>query len=233
MIGGAAIAAGATAPIESVLGSWPAALASWGALTIVAAVVWAPIVYGRQPATGTRETVDGEVAATQLLLRSRWAGVLALFYGGSAFLYFTTLTRLAPFYQSLEWSKALSGILLTVFTVTEIGGTLGVAVLTNRSSDRRLALVLTLVACILGVGAMALVPLANPWIWAAVAGVGIGGLFDLTSVLPIDYARRDRPTKLDGNRRRIPAISTRASRDREITRSLWRVRSPASRTRRY
>lgn len=192
LISGAAIAAGATAPLERVFGSWPAALASWGVLGVVAAVVWGPVVRGRRPATtdesDREETVEGKVNATQLPWRSRWAWVLALFYGGSAFLYFATLTWLAPFYQTLGWSEELSGFLLTVFTVAEIGGTLGVALLTDRSPDRRPALALTLGACALGFGAVAVIPLVSPWIWVVVAGVGIGGLFDLTLVLPIDYA---------------------------------------------
>ena len=191
LIGGAALAAAGTVPIDQMFGSWSIALASWGVLAVIAAIIWR-LVVRKRPATVDQaddsETVEGEVSATQLPWRSRWAWILSIFYGGSAFLYFATLTWLAPFYQTLGWSKELSGFLLTVFTVAEIGGTLGVAFLTSLTSDRRPALVLTLVSCVIGFGAMAVVPLVNPWVWATVAGIGIGGLFDLTLLLPIDYA---------------------------------------------
>ncbi|WP_082838026.1 CynX/NimT family MFS transporter [Haladaptatus sp. R4] len=191
LIGGAAIAAAATVPIERMLGSWSAALGSWSVLAVFGAIFWGIVIRGQSTTanrSGADGTVEGEAAATQLPWRSRWAWILSVFYGGSAFLYFATLTWLAPFYQSLGWSEELSGFLLTVFTVAEIAGTLGVALLTSLSSDRRPALVLTLVACIIGFGAMAWIPLASPWIWATIAGAGIGGLFDLTLLLPIDYA---------------------------------------------
>jgi CP family cyanate transporter-like MFS transporter len=192
LIGGATIAAGVTVPLENILGTWTAALAVWGVLAVVAVVVWGPVAWGKRPPTidgsNREELVTERVTVTQLPWRSWWAWILALFLGGSSFLYFATLTWLAPFYQSLGWSTELSGILLTVFTIGEIGGTLSVTAFTDRFPDRRPAFALTLGACILGFGAMALVPLAYPWIWAIVAGGGIGGLFDLTLVLPIDYA---------------------------------------------
>ncbi|WP_081704415.1 CynX/NimT family MFS transporter [Natrinema sp. J7-1] len=191
LIGGAALAAAGTVPIYQMFGSWPIALASWSLLAGAAAIIW-KLVVRKRPATVDRTddsgVVEGEVSATQLPWRSRWAWILSIFYGGSAFLYFATLTWLAPFYQTLGWSEELSGFLLTVFTVAEIVGTLGVAFLTSLTSDRRPALVLTLVLCVIGFGAMAAIPLANPWVWAAIAGIGVGGLFDLTLLLPIDYA---------------------------------------------
>lgn len=192
LIGGATIAAGATVPLENSLGTWTAALAVWGVLAVVAAVVWAPVAWGtRPPTTGpsnTEKSVTERVTVRQLPWRSWWAWILALYLGGSSFLYFATLTWVAPLYQSLGWSAKLAGLLLTVFTIGEILGTLGVTVFTDRFTDRRPVLVLTLGACILGFGAMAVVPLAHPWVWAVVAGSGIGGLFDLTLVFPIDFA---------------------------------------------
>lgn len=192
LIAGATIAAGATVPLENFFGSWTAALAFWGVLAVIAAIVWVPTVRDRQLLTtdefGEDGTVEQEDTTTQLPWRSWWAWILALFLGGSSFLYFATLTWLAPFYQSLGWSKELSGLLLTVLTIGEVIGTFGVTVITDRYSDRRPALALVLGACVIGFSAMAVVPLAYPWIWALMAGVGIGGTFDLALLLPIDYA---------------------------------------------
>lgn len=192
LIGGATIAAGATVPLKNSLGTWTAALAVWGVLAVVAAVVWGSVAWGKRPPTtggsNREESVKERVTVTQLPWRSRWAWILALYLGGSSFLYFATLTWVAPLYQSLGWSGKLSGILLTVFTIGEIVGTLGATVFTDRFTDRRPVLVLTLGACIIGFGGMAVIPLAYPWVWVIVAGSGIGGLFDLTLVFPIDYA---------------------------------------------
>lgn len=192
LLGGAAIAAGATAPLANVFGSWQAPLAFWGLLAIVTAIVWRPVARGEQPRTtggfDPDESSETTVTLSTLPWRSWWAWILALFYGGASFLYFTTLTWIPPLYQSLGWSEELSGTLLTVFTVAEIGGTLGVIILSDRYPDRRPALVVTLLGCVVGYGAIALVPLTHPWLWMVVAGIGQGGLFNLALVLPVDYA---------------------------------------------
>lgn len=192
LLGGAAIAAGATAPLANVFGSWQAPLAFWGLLAIVAAIVWRLVVRG-EPSTMI-DGLDGDesneetVTLSALPWRSWWGWILALFYGGASFLYFAMITWLAPLYQSLGWSEELSGALLTVFTVAEIGGTLGVIILSDRYPDRRPALVVTLLGCVVGYGAIALVPLTHPWLWVVVSGIGQGGLFNLALVLPVDYA---------------------------------------------
>ncbi len=221
LLGGAAIAAGATAPLANVFGSWQGPLAFWAVLAIVAAVVWRPVARSEHSGTTSGrdrdEPREEKVTLRTLSWRNWWVWVLALFYSGVAFLYFSTLTWLAPLYQSLGWSEELSGALLTIFTVAEIGGTLGVVILSDRSPDRRPALVVTLLACGVGYGAIALVPLTHP------LGLGGGvGCRDGWFVQPrtgppsrlCAYSEHNGASELDGARYWVPAIIVRASRDR-------------------
>lgn len=178
--------------MANVFGSWQVPLAFWGLLAIIAAIVWRLVVRSEQSTmTGGLdgdESNEETVTLGALPWRSRWGWILAFFYGGASFLYFAMITWLAPLYQSLGWSEELAGALLTVFTIAEIGGTLGVIILSDRYRDRRPAFVVTLLGCVVGYGAIALVPLTHPWLWVIVTGIGQGGLFNLALVLPIDYA---------------------------------------------
>lgn len=98
------------------------------------------------------------------------------------------LTWLAPRYQDEGLSAERAGLLLTFFTVVQVGGALVVPALAQRGRDRRPWFALTLAATAVGLCAIAVVPLASPWGWTALVGFGIGGLFPLALTLPLDHA---------------------------------------------
>ncbi|WP_311173418.1 CynX/NimT family MFS transporter [Halobellus ordinarius] len=181
LIAGAAIAAGLTAPLSSLLGSWPAALATWGLLALVALAVWRPVTGGAPTRTETGN------ASERSVWRDPLSWYLTLYFGGNAVVYFSVLAWLPPRYVALGWSAQSAGLVLTVFTAAEFFGTLGFARLAEDRPDRRVPLGLTVVASAVGLGGVAALPLAAPWLWSIVGGLGVGGMFGLCLTLPVDY----------------------------------------------
>ncbi|MFB6196363.1 MAG: CynX/NimT family MFS transporter [Haloplanus sp.] len=180
--GGAGLASAATAPLRDAVGSWPVALAVWGGFALVALAAWTPVVRNRT-ATGA-----GGTSASGLPWRDRWAWVLSLFFGGQATLFVAVLTWLAPLYVDLGWTPTHAGLLLTAFLVGQLVGSLSISTVSDRRPDRRPLFALTLGTAAVGFAAVLVVPLLFPWGWAAMLGLGVGGLFALSLTLPGDYA---------------------------------------------
>jgi CP family cyanate transporter-like MFS transporter len=118
-----------------------------------------------------------------------------LFFGGTQVLFFSVLTWLAPLYVDLGWSAQRAGFVLTAFTVAELGGSLGSTFLANGFADRRPPLALMLSMSATGLAGAGLAPLAFPWGWAVLMGIGIGGTFALALTLPVDHAASPEATE--------------------------------------
>jgi CP family cyanate transporter-like MFS transporter len=180
---GAAIAAGATVALQSIFdGSWPVALAFWALLAVPATVAWLPVArrssHGVWRREGPRESLPWRVTH---------AWLVTLLFASSSCLYWSVLTWLAPLYQEEGLSEGYTGFLLTLFTIVQIVAALVIPALADRSWDRRPWLALTLVMSVSGLVGIASVPLASPWGFTVLIGLGVGGFFPLSLTLPLDY----------------------------------------------
>ena len=72
-------------------------------------------------------------------------------------------------------SAERTGLLLTFFASVQVVAALLVPALADRTVDRRPWLSLTILASVVGLTSMAIVPLANPWGFTALAAFGMGG----------------------------------------------------------
>lgn len=181
---GALLGASLSVPVSDAVGdSWKGSLAFWSILAPLAVVVWAII--------GRRDAVRGSSArgaSSGLPWRSRAAWALTLYMGGLSVLYIVTLTWLAPLYHDHGYSSARAGVVLSVFAGAQIASGLVVPPLAHRCGDRRWWLAGTVAAVGLGVLAVAVAPMAAPWLWAAVAGLGMGGAYPLVLAVFVDRA---------------------------------------------
>jgi CP family cyanate transporter-like MFS transporter len=184
---GAALAAGATFPLQQLFGGfWPGALAFWALLALVAAVFWLPFA-SRSHATRQSGAVAG--AGTSLPWRSRRAWLVSLFFGAQSCVYYSSLTWLAPLYSSQGLGEEQAAALFTVFAFVGIPASLIIPALADRWGDRRPWLALTIAFDIIGLAGVGLFPVVtswSPWVWAVMLGVGAGGLFPLALTLPVD-----------------------------------------------
>jgi CP family cyanate transporter-like MFS transporter len=189
LVGGAMAGAALSVPLYDALGSrWTVALAVWATPAVVALLVWWPT---------TRSAHGGPAAGRgPLPWRSPTAWLITLYMGGQSLLFYTELTWLSPMYVDKGWDAADAGLLLALFSLTQIPTALGVPVLADRTGDRRpwiAACMLTNVTMLVLLG---VVPLAAPWVWTGVLGLAAGGQLALGLTLLVDLA----PTPADSAR---------------------------------
>jgi CP family cyanate transporter-like MFS transporter len=182
---GALLAASLSAPLSSALGgSWRGSLALWSLLVPVAVLTWL-LLERRAPLP---DPAVRDAPRRGLPWRSRGAWALTLYMGGLSIIYIVALTWLAPLYHHHGYSDARAGAVLSVFTAAQIASGLIIPLLAHRRGDRRWWLGTTVGAVGLGVLGAAVAPTAAPWLWACVAGLGMGGAYPLVLALFVDRA---------------------------------------------
>jgi len=168
---GAASAAGLTLPIEKALGgSVHRALAAWALPAAIVALVWLPqVVRGaRRPAQG-RPKVQG-------LWRDRLAWNVTLFMGFQSALAYSVFGWLVPILRERGLDAVLAGSVVSMSVMIQAMACLAVPHLAVRGRDQRAinaGLCLLAVAALIG---LLFAPLSTVWLWAALQGVGQGGL---------------------------------------------------------
>jgi CP family cyanate transporter-like MFS transporter len=183
LVGGAMVGAAATVPLMEALGlDWPAAVAAWGLVAAVTLAAWAPVTR-RRPAAA--EPAPGR-------LRLPWGSGVAwrvtLYMGSQSLLYYAALTWLSPLYLAAGWSAGRAGLLLGLFSLTQVFSALAVPALADRTGDHRPWLALCVGTVTLMLAALGLAPTAAPWLWAALLGLGVGGMFALALTLLVKVA---------------------------------------------
>ena len=173
---GAGIAAYGTPRLAQILPStWHGALAAWAAVAAVAILAWAFIAM-RSPKTAAMQSEKRPPTR---------AWMAAIFFGLQSMMYYGILTWLAPLYEKLGWSTTQAGLLISVFTVTQLLGAMTASLAVQRTG--RLVTGLRLTAVVSGIGLLlvALTPVSAPWLWVVILGMGVGGIFPLTLVIPL------------------------------------------------
>lgn len=181
IMGGAALAASLSPALAQQLG-WRAALACSGLLAIPALLLWHAL-----PRDLLRLPAAPAATANLRYPRHRRSWLLALYFGLGTASYTCVLAWLAPFYVEQGWSAQRAGLLLGFLTAMEVVSGLVAPALANRSRDRRPVLVGLLLAIVGGLLGLVLAPLQAPWLWAALLGLGIGGLFPLSLIVCLDH----------------------------------------------
>src|SRR6478609_1949253 len=183
MMGGAALSSALAVPLADRLGSWQASLGSWSVIALVGALAWAPFTRRANP-----HHTAGEAARGRLPWRHPTAWLVAGYLALQSWAFYSSVTWLAPTYVEQGWSPASAGYLAAVFSGTQIvSGLLG-PVLSDRTADLRRLLLPVAALGTLGCIGIWLAPLAAPWLWAAVVGLGQGAAFSLGLVLLVRYA---------------------------------------------
>jgi CP family cyanate transporter-like MFS transporter len=99
--------------------------------------------------------------------------------GGQSLLYYASLAWLAPRYTSLGVSDTTAGLLLGVFSFTQLFSALGLPVLAHRFGGLAGWIAASVGTSTGSLVAIAFAPTAAPWLWAALLGLGMGGQFAL------------------------------------------------------
>ena len=156
----------------------PLALSGWALPVLLAILLWLLV---RVPAAPD---------AAQVTLPPLWRKPRAwslpqcfdLVNGG----YATCVAWLPDAYHRLGWSAQAGGSLLGVMILSQVAGALLMPLLA-RGADRRPQLIVSLLCQLAGMSGFLFAPLLAPWLWAAIAGFGLGAAFPLAMVLALDH----------------------------------------------
>jgi MFS transporter, CP family, cyanate transporter len=173
LIGGALLAASLTAPLPL---RWPLALAVWALPAVLAFVVWLLVA-------PPEVAPSGPAARVSAPWRSRRAWFATFFMGGQSLLYYASLAWLAARYTALGSSAAEAGLLLGLFSATQLVSSLGMPLLAHRFGDARPWIAASVSLTGVSLALVAFAPNAAAWLWASVLGLGAGGQFALAMMV--------------------------------------------------
>jgi CP family cyanate transporter-like MFS transporter len=175
LIGGALLAASLTPALGL---SWPNALALWTFPALLALFVW--LAVARRVTLLSENEVKGDpVNGGPAPWRSRRAWFATFFMGGQSLLYYASLAWLAARYTALGSSPAEAGLLLGLFSATQLVSALGLPLLAHHFGDPRPWIAASLATTGVALALIAYVPATVPWLWASLLGLGMGGQFAL------------------------------------------------------
>ncbi|MDH2067597.1 cyanate transporter [Pantoea sp. GD03673] len=177
LMGGGGIGAAISPWLTAQLG-WQGALSSWALPVVLAIILWLMITTA--PAART------EAVALPPLWRKTRAWTLALSFGLVNGGYAICVAWLPDFYHQLGWRAQAGGSLLGMMIGCQVAGALLLPLLA-RGRDRRPLLLLTLAMQLCGMLGFLFAPQLAPWLWAGMAGFGLGGAFPLALVLALDH----------------------------------------------
>ena len=168
---GAAVASVATQPIADAVGAggWRWALGVWAAVALLAALPWLLI----PPAPGASRASHTAVRL-RVLLRSRLALALTLFFGLQAMQAYVIIGWSAQYLRDTGLSAATAGLLLGINAVVSIPVNAIVPVLTVRARLQWPLLCFFTSCYAVGWIGLWTAPLAAPWLWMLLLGVGLG-----------------------------------------------------------
>lgn len=180
---GAALAAGATAPLaEAFDGHWQPALAIWALVAVVALLVWLPQL--RQPPLAAAHRSQGSS-----LWRNRLAWQITLYMGLQSSLAYIVFGWLPTLLMDRGLGMVQAGLMLSGSVMTQLVSALTAPWLATRGNDQRLAIVVAMTLTLAGLLGCLYAPLGSLWLWAVVLGLGQGATFSLALALLVLRSR--------------------------------------------
>jgi CP family cyanate transporter-like MFS transporter len=171
MSAGAAVAAVAAAPIAAAVGEpngWRWALWIWAVLALVAALPWLAVPAARGASRQTRPGIR-----LRLLVRSRLAVALALFFGLQSIEAYVIIGWSPQYLRDAGLSASAAGLLLGINSVVVIPLNALVPSLTVRPRLQRPMLAVFVASYVVGWLGLWTAPLAAPLLWMVVLSFGL------------------------------------------------------------
>lgn len=174
---GAAIAAGATVPLEHLSGSWSMALAFWTLPAALAILCWLPWIPRRGQGEAARPT------HLHQLWRDRLAWQVTLFMGLQSALAYIVFGWLAPILRDRGLSAVDAGFALSLSVITQAGASLVAPTLASLGRDQRMANLVVVIVTMIGFLGCIYAPLSTVWVWSFLLGVGQGSTIAIALML--------------------------------------------------
>jgi CP family cyanate transporter-like MFS transporter len=181
--GAAAVAAGLAVPLAGASGlGWRGALGAWAVPAAVAALVWLPRSRGhtRPPATPPGRS----------LLRDPLAWQLTIYFGLQSLSFYAVLGWLPSMYRDFGASPAVAGFLLSLSGLVQIPVSLVLPGIAGRARTQVGYAVGGTALIGAGLAGVLLAPMAAPYLWVVLVGLGQGACFALGLNLFVLRTRR-------------------------------------------
>lgn len=180
---GSTVAAALTAPVAAGgPDGWRLATGMWTAVVVAGVFAWLVVVF-KETRANRQAGAAGKVHG--LPWRNPKAWLIALFFTCVNILFYSILAWTAPMYQEAGATPGKAGLILATFTAAFTAANFLFGWL-SRSEDRRRLLAASAALTAVGAGALAIAPLAAPFIWIGICAFGLGGAFTLAMTLPLD-----------------------------------------------
>ncbi|WP_337268062.1 CynX/NimT family MFS transporter [Oryzifoliimicrobium ureilyticus] len=168
---GAASAAGLTLPIERALdGSMSGALAIWGAVALIVAVIWLPQVLF------VKKVERRGVFRVEGLWRDPIAWQVTLFMGLQSALAYCVFGWLVPILRERGMDGVTAGAIVSMSVMVQAAACLVAPQIAVRGKDQRIINVALCVIAVTALLGLLFAPLWTVWFWAVLQGIGQGGL---------------------------------------------------------
>ncbi|BBE73368.1 MFS transporter [Oharaeibacter diazotrophicus] len=177
LCGGAAAAAGLTVPIERATGSWSLALAAWALPAAAVLPLWLPL---RPPAGAAGRHARPAVRG---LLADPLAWQVTLFMGLQSALAYSVFGWLAPILRDRGVDPLTAGVVVSVSVAFQTASCLVAPAIAVRGRDQRVIDVVLVAFAVAGLVGCLFAPLPAMWVFAAVQGIGQGGLIAVAMTL--------------------------------------------------
>ncbi|MCI2808255.1 CynX/NimT family MFS transporter [Eoetvoesiella caeni] len=175
---GAAIAAGATVPLQNIPGSsWRWAMAFWLVPALLSALVWRPHIPPRQPQQERR------YSRTPRLRSSLLAWQVTLFMGLQSAVAYCVFGWLPFILIDRGLNQVTAGLVLSISLGIQLISSMLAPWMATRGRDQRSTIVLMLTMSLSGMMGLIYAPLAQVWVWSIVLGLGLGGVFSIALAL--------------------------------------------------
>jgi CP family cyanate transporter-like MFS transporter len=161
---------------------WQVALLTW-------AVVMRP--WRKEPAdAGSLPALDVAEAAAWSPWRDPQAWISASLFAAQGIVYYLMVAWLPAIYGEAGTSATATAGLFAVFNAATLPAILLFPSWSDRIHRRRPPSLVAATLFVLGVLGLLVLPLADPWrwLWPALAGSGVSGVFSMSLVLPADVA---------------------------------------------
>lgn len=169
--GSAALAAGLTVPLQHAIGGgWRAGLGVWTILAVIAIVVLTPQL-------GVDPEAKAEPFALRDLLRDRTAWMVTLYFGLQSLSFYAVLTWLPTLFEDHGLSDSHAGALLSLSTAVQTPAALLVPALALRMRTTTPLVIGSVALTGLGLLPLLTFPMAAPYVWVIILGVGQGAAF--------------------------------------------------------
>nr|WP_312826883.1 MFS transporter [Brucella anthropi] len=178
LCGGAAVAAGLTAPLQASFGgSWPAALAVWAIPVLAAALLWAP-----QAPRLQREAHSAAIVISGLY-RCPLAWSVTVFMILQSMLSFSVFGWLVPILHARGLPIVTAGVIVSVSVLCQTLACLVAPGIAAKCRDQRLINAVVMLLAVTGFTGCLFAPLSTIWGWAILQGIGQGALTSIALTL--------------------------------------------------